>query len=114
MLEVTPEASEAIKILVSRSDLAQEGGVRIAARQVDDASATLDLSVVEGPSETDEVLGEPGGRLFIEEGAARFLDDKILDADLGQGRVSFKINERPDDFSRNGHDEQGPGSIELG
>ena len=108
MLEVTPEATEAIKILVSNSEMTDEAGVRIAARQVDDAAATLDLSVVEGPAETDEVLGEPGARLFVEEGAARFLDDKILDAELGQGRVSFKINERADDFSSNGRKTDDP------
>jgi hypothetical protein len=58
----------------------------------------LHLSVVAAPFADDEVI-EPqhGARLFLEPEAATLLEDKILDASVEHGDVTFLIADQAND-----------------
>ena len=105
MLLISEGAAEAIKRIVSSSPVAEEGGVRIAAVPIDDQSARLDLSVAESPDVGDTVIEEKGAQVFLDDNAASFLDDKVLDATIEGENVSFSIVERQSDWSQNGRPE---------
>jgi iron-sulfur cluster assembly protein len=64
--------------------------------------ATLDLSLAEAPAIGDAVVEEEGAKVFLEQSAALFLDDKILDASVEGERVSFSIVEQRQDWSQDG------------
>jgi hypothetical protein len=50
----------------------------------------LRLSVVAAPEEGDEVL--EAERIFIDPGATELLDDKLLDADIVDDEVRFRLD----------------------
>ena len=102
MLLISEGAAEAIKRIVSSATIPEEGGVRIAAVPIDDQSARLDLSVAESPDVGDTVIEEKGAHVFLDDSAASFLDDKVLDATVEGETVSFSIIERQPDWSQNG------------
>ena len=93
MLTITTEAAEAIHAIVASSPI-PEGGVKISAKPVNETESKLELSIVEGPTETDSVIEESGSRVFLEDGVSSYLDDKILDAQLDEGQVRFTIEEQ--------------------
>ncbi len=93
MLTITTEAAEAIHAIVASSPI-PEGGVKISAKPVNESESKLELSIVEGPTETDSVIEESGSRVFLEDGVSSYLDDKILDAQLDEGQVRFTIEEQ--------------------
>ncbi|MBF6330730.1 hypothetical protein [Nocardia transvalensis] len=85
MLMLTPTAIEAVRTLTSAEGTPEGAGLRIFA--ADNAEA-LQLAVAPAPAEEDQVLNAEGSRVFLDERAAAFLDDKILDTGLdadGQG-----------------------------
>jgi Fe-S cluster assembly iron-binding protein IscA len=77
LLALTDSAVEAVKGIVSSSEVPETGGLR--------------MVVVPLPAEDDEVIDEQGARVFLEPEAATLLDDKVLDADVEQDRVAFTI-----------------------
>jgi iron-sulfur cluster assembly protein len=81
LLALTDSAVEAVKDIVSSSDVPETGGLRMVAEQAG-TRANFQLSVVPLPAEDDEVIDEQGARVFLEPEAASLLDDKILDADV--------------------------------
>jgi iron-sulfur cluster assembly protein len=94
MLAITEDAAAAIKSIVGSSGMPPGAGLRIT-REVNTGSegaprTDLRLSVVEGPREGDEIL-EPEP-IFLDPGAARFLDDKLLDADVVDRDVQFRLD----------------------
>jgi Fe-S cluster assembly iron-binding protein IscA len=93
VLALTEDAAAAVKRIVSASGLGAEAGLRITQAVHTDESGSertdLHLSVVEVPHEGDDVL--EGTRVFVDPGAADFLDDKLLDADLVEGEVRFSL-----------------------
>jgi len=93
VLTITTEAAEAIHAIVASSPI-PEGGVKISAKPVNESESKLELSIVEGPTETDSVIEESGSRVFLEDGVSSYLDDKILDAQLDEGQVRFTIEEQ--------------------
>jgi iron-sulfur cluster assembly protein len=105
VLLISESAAEAIKRIVSSSPIAGEGGVRIVAAPIDEQSARLDLSVAESPAVGDTVIEEQGAHVFLDDNAASFLDDKVLDATIEGETVSFAIIERQSDWSQNGQPE---------
>jgi Fe-S cluster assembly iron-binding protein IscA len=93
MLAVTQEAATAIREMISSAPLPDGGGLRIVTARRDDGRTGLQLALVEGPGEADEVLDEEQARVFLEPEAAAALDDKVLDVDAqaGDGGVTFVI-----------------------
>jgi iron-sulfur cluster assembly protein len=100
MLAITHGAADAIKQIVTSSQIVEEGGIRISVEPVDNGSARLELSIAESPEPGDALVEEEGANVFVEQNAAMFLDDKVLDATIEGDRVSFLFVER--DWSQNG------------
>jgi iron-sulfur cluster assembly protein len=90
VLTITSEAAEVINSIVASSPI-PEGGVKISAKPVNDSESRLELSIVEGPTETDSVIEESGTKLFLEDGVSDYLDDKVLDAQMDEGQVRFTL-----------------------
>lgn len=97
MLAITETAAEAIKSLVSASEMPEGAGLRIAGDAAGEPG-TLGLRVAPGPEEQDTVIDGDGAMLFLEPVAAQVLDDKILDAQTvnedGQQQVQFAIGQQ--------------------
>jgi Fe-S cluster assembly iron-binding protein IscA len=89
MLTLTPVAAEAIKGVVNASGLSEEGGLRIASTE----GPGYDVAVSPLPAEDDTVVDDQGAHVFLESQAAAELDDKVLDAQLQENRVSFALLE---------------------
>jgi Fe-S cluster assembly iron-binding protein IscA len=85
-LALTDHAVEAVREILSSADQVETGGVRMAAE-----GDGLRLSIVPLPAEDDEVIGEQGARVFLEPQAAHLLDDKVLDATIDGGQVTFSV-----------------------
>jgi iron-sulfur cluster assembly protein len=93
LLALTDSAVEAVKGIVSSSEVPETAGLRLVAER-EGPQANFQLSVVPLPAEDDEVIDEQGARVFLEPEAATLLDDKVLDADVEQDRVAFTIAEK--------------------
>ncbi|HYY43925.1 MAG TPA: iron-sulfur cluster biosynthesis family protein [Actinomycetota bacterium] len=89
MLTITSTAAQAIKAIVSSSEL-EDGGLRIEARQ-EMGEATLELSLAGEADPGDAVIDEAGAHVYLEPQAASLLDDKVLDADVKGDEVRFSI-----------------------
>jgi iron-sulfur cluster assembly protein len=94
VLTITPTAADAINAIVSSSPM-PEGGLKISAEPPGDNAGGFQLSVVDGPAETDSVVEEQGSRVFVEDTAAPQLDGAILDAEVEAGQVRFSLLEGP-------------------
>jgi iron-sulfur cluster assembly protein len=89
MLTLTENASMIVKTLTDQSP-ADEAGLRISSS--DPEHRTFAAAVSDGPEPADQIVDAGGARLFLEEGAAVALDDKVLDARVDEhGAVSFAI-----------------------
>jgi iron-sulfur cluster assembly protein len=94
MLTLTPDAAQAVETIVSRPDLPDDAGLRITAEpQVTDSGPTNDLrlEMVSAPEPDDEIV--EGGQVYVEPGTAEMLGDKVLDADVVEDQVQFKIRD---------------------
>ncbi|GAB3456947.1 iron-sulfur cluster biosynthesis protein [Actinophytocola sediminis] len=96
MLAVTEAAAEAITALAEQSGVREQGGVRFSMRTETDSSAALALSVAPAPTAGDQVVtAEAGANVFLEEQAADFLSDKVLDVQPdADGQLNFAVLER--------------------
>jgi Fe-S cluster assembly iron-binding protein IscA len=109
MLTLTPIASEAIRQLSAQTDDPEASGIRIAPGPETLEGTALELSLVEEPEPSDEKLEEDGATVYLEPQVAGFLDDKVLDAEVEEGRVTFLVRDddvppQPEDFATpNGH-----------
>ena len=93
MLTITQEAAQAINAIVGSSPMPQ-GGLKISAKPVSDSESTLELSVVESPAESDQVIEEQGSRVFLEQLASDYLEDKVLDAQVEGEQIRFTLQEQ--------------------
>ncbi len=105
MLVLTHDAATIIRTIVDQSDTPDDGGLRIAAREVQGDEATLELSVAEQPDAQDEVVEQEGAQVFLEPVAAEALSDQVLDASVDDGGVRFTLSPQPGGplQSSNGH-----------
>lgn len=103
MLSISPTAAEAIGVIASSGNIPEGGGIRISAEFADAGQARLDLTLADSPDPGDAVVQEEGANVFLEQRAADFLKDKVLDASVEGDRVSFAIVDRQEDWSQNGH-----------
>jgi iron-sulfur cluster assembly protein len=96
MLAVTEAAADAISALIAQEGVQDQGGLRFAVRTMDDSQAALALSVAPAPADGDEVVtADAGAQVFIEQQAAEFLSDKVLDVqEDGEGQLNFAVLER--------------------
>jgi iron-sulfur cluster assembly protein len=95
MLAITEDAAAAIQGIVGSPGVPEGAGLRITqeVREALDGEAKrtdLRLSVVPEPQDGDRVL--EAERIFLEPGAASFLDDKLLDADVVDDEVRFSLD----------------------
>lgn len=87
MLTITENAADVVNKIVEQTATEDEAGVRISKGA--DESLALSTAVSQ-PG--DQVIEEKGARVFLDEGAAVVLNDKILDATVGDdGSVQFAV-----------------------
>ncbi len=94
MLAITEAAAEAIKGVASSQGAPDGAGLRIATPPEGAPEGGLEVSLAAVPAEDDEVIDEGGAHVFLESGAAEALDDKLLDARVGGGRVRFTVSQQ--------------------
>jgi iron-sulfur cluster assembly protein len=104
MLTLTPVASEAIRQLSAQTEDPEASGIRIAPGPETPDGTALELSLVEEPEPEDEKIAEDGATVYLEPHVAGFLDDKVLDAQVEEGRVTFLVRDddvpSPEDFAQ--------------
>jgi iron-sulfur cluster assembly protein len=90
MLMLTHDAAEAIKGLAATPGAA---GLRIAPAQQspNGSEPSLQVELATRPDARDQVLEAEGARLFLAPSAADALSDKVLDADIESGQVTFAV-----------------------
>jgi iron-sulfur cluster assembly protein len=93
MLTLTPVASEAIRQLSSQTEDPEASGIRIAPGPETPQGTALELTLVEEPEPEDEKVDEDGATVYLEPHVAGFLDDKVLDAQVDEGRVTFVLRD---------------------
>jgi iron-sulfur cluster assembly protein len=93
MLSLTPVASEAIRQLSSQTEDPEASGIRISPGPETPEGTALELTLVEEPEPEDEKVDEDGATVYLEPHVAGFLDDKVLDAQLEEGRVTFVLRD---------------------
>ncbi|TDV53859.1 iron-sulfur cluster biosynthesis protein [Actinophytocola oryzae] len=96
MLAVTEAAAEAISALTAQGGIQQEGGLRFALQTEADSQPALALTVAPQPAEGDQVVtANEGAHVFLEEGAADYLSDKVLDVQAdNEGQLNFAVLEK--------------------
>jgi iron-sulfur cluster assembly protein len=93
VLTLTPTAAEAVRQLVASAPINDDGGLRISAGETTAAGTALQITLVESPETADQSVDEAGAHVFLEPDVAQFLDDKVLDASVDEGRVRFAVRE---------------------
>lgn len=94
MLALTEDATVAVKRVVREAKLGDEAGLRITTEEgrTDSGKPRTDLrlSVVPAPQEGDELL--EGTPIFVDPAASDYLADKLLDANVIGGQISFALD----------------------
>jgi Fe-S cluster assembly iron-binding protein IscA len=98
MLALTPSAIEVVNTITAASGLPESAGLRIAPATESSQAESLELELVPTPGESDQVMADQtGARVFLAEGAAAYLADKVLDGQLDdQGRARFALGNQVD------------------
>ncbi|SCL53187.1 Fe-S cluster assembly iron-binding protein IscA [Micromonospora citrea] len=92
MLTMTDNAVLVIRDLANQQDVAEDGGVRIAA---DTEAGSLTVELVAEPAEGDHVVDNQGARIFLDSDAAELLGDASVDASVDdEGIVQFGFTEK--------------------
>lgn len=94
MLTITNGAAEAIKQIVTTSKVGDDGGIRLSVQPLDGDRAKLELAIAPSPTPGDSHIEEAGANVFVDEKAAPFLQDKLLDATIESDGPSFSILEQ--------------------
>jgi Fe-S cluster assembly iron-binding protein IscA len=92
MLSLTDNATTAIRLLMDENEMPDGCGLRLAS--AGDGSERVKLSAATSPDHDDSVVEAHGARVFIDHAVVPVLDNKVLDANLGNsGRVQFRLLE---------------------
>ncbi|MET7803430.1 iron-sulfur cluster biosynthesis family protein [Micromonospora chersina] len=92
MLTMTENAILVIRDLANQQDVAEAGGLRIAA---DTDAGSLSIELVEQPIQGDQVVDNQGARIFLDADAAELLNDTSVDATVDdEGIVQFGFTEK--------------------
>ncbi|MEU8260507.1 adhesin [Micromonospora sp. NPDC048999] len=87
MLTMTDNAVLVIRDLTEQQDVAEAGGLRIAA---DADAGSLSIELVPQPVQGDQVVDNQGARIFLDADAAQLLNDTSVDAAVDEeGIVQF-------------------------
>ncbi|MCW4458909.1 Fe-S cluster assembly protein HesB [Microbacterium sp. MPKO10] len=91
VLTLTDNARTIVKTIASQATGEDDAGLRISS-QTEQGSGDFAVDVATSPEADDQVVEAGEARVFLEEGAAVALDDKVLDAEVNaEGAVSFSI-----------------------
>ena len=91
MLTLTDSASTVVKTIIERTPDTADSALRISASEP--GATDLSLAVASRAEPNDTVIETAGATVFVEENAARVLDDKVLDAEIDdEGSVRFSID----------------------
>ncbi|WP_405094640.1 adhesin [Micromonospora sp. NBC_01412] len=92
MLTMTDNAVLVIRDLAAQEDVAQDGGLRIAA---DADAGSLTIELVPEPAQGDHVVDTEGARIFLDSDAAELLSDTAVDASVDdEGIVQFGFTDK--------------------
>ncbi|MET9298724.1 MULTISPECIES: iron-sulfur cluster biosynthesis family protein [Micromonospora] len=92
MLTMTDNAVLVIRDLAAQQDVADAGGLRIAA---DTDAGSLSIELVPQPVQGDQVVDTEGARIFLDSDAAELLNDTSVDALVDEeGVVQFGFTEK--------------------
>jgi iron-sulfur cluster assembly protein len=92
MLVLTEAAAEVVKSVTTTPQTPDGAGIRIASSPEPENAGGLQLTAATEPNESDQVIEAAGARVFVEQRAAAYLDDKILDARLDEeGMAHFSL-----------------------
>ncbi|MFF3854086.1 adhesin [Micromonospora sp. NPDC002575] len=92
MLTMTDNAVLVIRDLAAQEDVAEGGGLRIAA---DADAGSLSIELVPEPVQGDQVVDHQGARIFLDSDAADLLTDTSVDATVDdEGVVQFGFTEK--------------------
>ncbi|MEH0843063.1 iron-sulfur cluster biosynthesis family protein [Micromonospora sp. CPCC 205711] len=92
MLTMTDNAVLVIRDLAVQQDVAEDGGLRIAA---DTDAGSLTIELVPEPTQGDQVVDAQGARIFLDPDAAELLNDTSVDAVVDdEGVVQFGFTEK--------------------
>ncbi|MER5703644.1 iron-sulfur cluster biosynthesis family protein [Micromonospora sp. NPDC002296] len=92
MLTMTDNAVLVIRDLAAQEDVAQDGGLRIAA---DADAGSLTIELVPQPAQGDQVVDTEGARIFLDSDAAELLSDTSVDASVDdEGIVQFGFTDK--------------------
>jgi iron-sulfur cluster assembly protein len=94
VLTLTPTAAEVVRELVATAPVDDDGGIRISVGEATPAGTALQISLVDGPDPSDAAVDESGAHVYLEPAVAEFLDDKVLDVEVTEGRPSFAVREQ--------------------
>jgi iron-sulfur cluster assembly protein len=96
MLILTEAAAEVVKSFTSNPQVPDGAGLRIASSTPDSGDGdSLQVTATTEPAENDQVIEKEGARVYVEQQAALYLDDKVLDAQVdGEGKAHFYLGEQ--------------------
>ena len=95
MLVLTQAATEVVKSVTATPQAPGGAGVRIASAPEPEVPPALRLTATAGPMENDQVIEAAGARVFVEQQAVAYLEDKVLDARLDdEGNAHFSLREQ--------------------
>jgi Fe-S cluster assembly iron-binding protein IscA len=90
MLTLTENASTIVKDITTQPGLADTAGLRITSEET--VEPTFAVSAAEAPEPGDRTVEQDGATVYLDEGAATMLDDKVLDAAVDtDGKVEFAL-----------------------
>jgi len=90
MLQLTENATTIVR---SISEQSQGAGLRLASNAEPDGA--LSAALVPTAEAEDQVIEQEGAKVFLDQGAAAELDDKVLDAGMdASGNVQFGISQQ--------------------
>ena len=99
MLALTKEAAAAVETIVGQADVPADAMMRITGGSAESNGTgpahELQLSVVQEPEPEDVVV--EGLPMAVEQATIGFLDDKVLDAEVVEGGVQFKLYQQPEE-----------------
>jgi Fe-S cluster assembly iron-binding protein IscA len=91
MLDLTNNASDVIRSIAERPELPRDAGLRIASESPD--ANRLTVAAAGQPEQGDQIVEKNGARVFLPPEVAAIVDDKVLDAHVGdQGKVEFSLS----------------------
>jgi iron-sulfur cluster assembly protein len=93
VLTLTPTAADTVRQLLAsaRASAEPHAGVRITTARRGRADTAVEVTLADEPGAMDQTIDEAGATVFVDETAAEFLDDKVLDASIEAKGVRFTV-----------------------